>query len=355
VLCISFFEEEGEDMPLVTSREMLLAAYSRQYAIGAFNAHNLETVAAIVEAAEEERAPVIIQLSRSSIEYAGLEAASNLVKTAAQRASVPVVLHLDHGMDVSLNVRCLRAGFTSLMCDGTELFLQRYKQESGDGTLSFDMIVDKVQSREAYEENLRQTRKVVGLAHACGVPVEAELGKIPRIGDFQSAGISMEYGSGFPEEAQELTRRLFAIPEMAEEFVRESGCDSLAVACGSIHGMEEAVQPLNIAHLERLASCTNIPLVLHGSSGVVRTRKQAMEYGLSLSREEGSIEDAIRAGVAKVNISTDLQVVFMKVLKEVLEENPEVVDMRKLLPPVIEAVKERVAWFIRLFGSSGKA
>jgi len=171
VLCISFFEEEGEDMPLVTSREMLTAAYSRQYAVGAFNAHNLETVAAIVEAAEEERAPVFIQFSRSSIEYAGLEAASNLAKTAAQRVSVPVVLHLDHGMDVSLNVRCLRAGFTSLMCDGTELFLQRYKQESGDGTLSFDMIVDKVQSREAYEENLRQTRKVVGLAHACGVPV----------------------------------------------------------------------------------------------------------------------------------------------------------------------------------------
>jgi fructose-bisphosphate aldolase class II len=258
-------------------------------------------------------------------------------------------------MDVSLNVQCLRAGFTSLMCDGTELLLNRYKGECGKEALSFETIVDKVQSREAFEENLRQTRKVVKIAHACNVPVEAELGKIPRIGDFQSAGISMEYGSGIPEEAQELTRRLFAIPEMAEEFVRESGCDSLAVACGSIHGMEEAVQPLNITHLERLAACTNIPLVLHGSSGVLRTRKQAGEYGISLSREEGSIEDAVRVGVAKVNISTDLQAVFTRVLKEMLEKNPEVVDMRKILPPVIRAVTERVAWFIRLFGSSGKA
>ena len=342
-------------MPLVASREMLSSAFNSHYAVGAFNAHNLETVAAIVQAAEEEQAPVIIQLSRSSIEYAGLEQASNLIKTAAMNASVPVVLHLDHGMDLSLNIRCLRAGFTSLMCDGTELLLKRCTEQRGSEALSADMIVDKVQCREAFEENLRQTSKIVELAHACGVPVEAELGKIPRISDFKSAGIPIRHGSTFPREAQELTKRLFAIPEMAEEFTEASGCDSLAVACGSIHGMEEAVQPLNIAHLERIANCTPIPLVLHGSSGVLRTRKQAREYGLSLSSKEGSIEDAVRAGVAKVNISTDLQVVFIRKLKEVLQQNPEVVDTRKLLPPAIEVMKERVAWFIRLFGSSGKA
>ena len=342
-------------MPLVTSREMLASAFNNHYAVGAFNAHNLETATAIVQAAEEEVAPVIIQLSRSSIEYAGLELASNLIKTAAAKASVPVVLHLDHGMDLSINIRCLREGFTSLMYDGTELLLKRYKERQGNTSLSADMIVDRVQCREAFEENLKQTRKIVEIAHACGVPVEAELGKIPRVSDFTSAGIPIKHGYPFPKAAQELTERLYAIPELAGEFAEASGCDSLAVACGSIHGMEKAVQPLNIAHLETLAGCTQIPLVLHGSSGVLRTRKHAREYGLKLSGEQGGIDEAVKAGVAKVNVSTDLQVVFMSKLKEVLQQNPHVVDTRKLFPPVVHAMKERVAWFIRLFGSSGKA
>jgi fructose-bisphosphate aldolase class II len=342
-------------MPLVTSQSMLASAFEHHYAVGAFNAHNLETVSAIVQAAEEERAPVIIQLSRSSIAYAGLERASSLIKTAAQNASVPVVLHLDHGMDLSINVQCLREGFTSLMYDGTELLLKRFTEQRGKDALSADTIVDRIQCREAFEENLKQTKRVVEIAHACGVPVEAELGKIPRMNDFIAAGIAIDPDAPFPSEAQKLTERLFAIPEMAEEFSRTSGCDSLAVACGSIHGMEEAVQPLNIDRLEALASHTRIPLVLHGSSGVLRSIKQAQERGLSLNRTQGGIEEAIQTGIAKVNISTDLQVVFMSKLKEVLDNNPRVVDTRKLLPPVIQAMKERVAWFMRLFGSSGKA
>ena len=343
-------------MPLVTSREMLASAFKHHYAVGAFNAHNLETVTAIVQAAEEEQAPVIIQLSRGSIEYAGLDMAANLIKTAAGNSSVPVVLHLDHGMDMSIQVRCLRAGFTSLMFDGTELLLKQHKDQKVIADKAFsDLLVEKVQCREAFEENLRLTTSVVELAHACGVPVEAELGKIPRMDDFVSAGIHIERGSTLPAETQALTERLFAIPEQAEEFVKSSDCDSLAVACGSIHGMERAVQPLNIAHLETLAGCTHIPLVLHGSSGVLRTKKQALEQGLSLNKEQGSIEEAVKAGVAKVNISTDLQVVFTTKLKETLKNNPGIVDTRKLLPPAINAMKERVSWFIRLLGTSGRA
>jgi fructose-bisphosphate aldolase class II len=333
---------------------MLISAFNNHYAVGAFNAHNLETVSAIVQAAEEERAPVIIQLSRSSIEYAGLQQAASLIKTAAQNASVPVVLHLDHGMDLSINVQCLREGFTSLMYDGTELLLKRFTEQRVKEPLSADVIVDRIQCREAFEENLKQTKRIVEIAHTCGVPVEAELGKIPRMKDFTSAGISIEAGLPLATEAQELTERLFAIPEMAEEFVLSSGCDALAVACGSIHGMEQAIQPLSITHLEALASRTHIPLVLHGSSGVLRSRKQAHEKGIPLSNTQGGIEEAIFNGVAKVNISTDLQVVFMGKLKEVMENNTRVVDTRKLLPPVIHAMKERVAWFMRLFGSSGK-
>jgi len=343
------------NMPLVTSRDILQKAYENGYAVGGFNAHNLETVRAIVGAAEEEGAPVIIQLSRSSIEYAGLELAVSLIGTAARHATVPVVLHLDHGMSLELNVQCLRAGFTSLMFDGTEILLKQYREKRGKQEVSSHILVDKVQSRKAFEANLEMTMKIVEIAHSCGVPVEAELGKIPRLEDFHAAGIQVPDTIELSHDALELTRKLYALPDMAEEFVRESRCDSLAVACGSVHGMTEAVRPLNIRHLEEIASRTGIPLVLHGSSGVIRTKREAESKGMILDRDEGGIEDAIRAGIAKINISTQLQITFLNALRRELAEHPEGTDMRRILPPVIRSLKECVISYIRLFGASGKA
>jgi ketose-bisphosphate aldolase len=342
-------------MPLVTSEGVLQRAYREGYALGGFNAHNLETVRAVVEAAEEERAPVIIQLSRGSIAYAGLDLAVTLIRTAAQRATVPVVLHLDHGTSLELCLQCLRAGFTSLMFDGTEIVLQRFLKERGGRRVTVQEFTDRVQSREAFEANLEMTRRVVEIAHPCGVPVEGELGKIPRIDDFRLVGVADSLAGVLPEPALELTRQLHALPEMAEEFARSTECDSLAVACGSVHGMTEALRPLHIPTIERIAARTTVPLVLHGSSGVVRTRKEARERGLALGDGEGSIEDAIKTGVAKVNVSTELQVTFLQALGRELVEHPEHRDMRKLFPPAVEAMKERVISFIRLFGSSGKA
>jgi ketose-bisphosphate aldolase len=342
-------------MPLVTSKEILQKAFREGYALGGFNAHNLETLRAVVEAAEEEQAPVIVQLSRGSIEYAGLDLAATLIKTAARNATVPVVLHLDHGMSLDISLQCLRAGFTSLMFDGTEILLRRHLEEDGERATSARALVDRIQSREAFEANLEMTRRVVEVSHACGIPVEAELGKIPRFEDFRSVGIEIVDTGVLPESALELTRQLYAVPEMAEEFVRSAGCDSLAVACGSVHGMTEALRPLDIVTLERIASRIDVPLVLHGSSGVVRTRGEARERGLHLRRGEGGIEDAIKVGVAKVNISTELQVTYLQTLRRELTEHPEQRDMRKLFPPATEAVKKRVIAFMRLFGCSGRA
>jgi fructose-bisphosphate aldolase class II len=343
-----------EQMPLVTSREILQKAFREGYAVGGFNAHNLETLRAVVEAAEQERAPVIVQLSRGSIEYAGLDLAATLIKAAARGATVPVVLHLDHGMSLEIILRCLRAGFTSLMFDGTEILLRRHLEERDEGSMSAGVLVDRIQSREAFEANLEMTGRVVEISHACGIPVEAELGKIPRFEDFRLVGIETSEGRVLPESAQQLTRQLYAVPEMAEEFVRSAGCDSLAVACGSVHGMNEALRSLDIAALERIAERTDVPLVLHGSSGVIRTGREARERGLRLHSGEGSIEDAIKAGVAKVNISTELQVTYLQALRRELAEHPEQRDMRKLFPPATEAVKKRVVSFMRLFGSAGR-
>lgn len=281
--------------------------------MGAFNANNMECVQAVIETAEEEQAPVILQVSQGAIAYAGLEFATGLVKTAAELATVPVVLHLDHGTDFLQNVRCLRAGFTSLMFDGSSLPL---------------------------EENIKTTRKITEIAHAVGVPVEAELGKIPKIED---------------NLTQEQVDALMADPEQAERFVEETQCDSLAAAIGSVHGMPESIQPLNIARLDEIRRRTGVPIVLHGASGVLCTREDAAEKQIKLSAWEGTLEDAIKHGVSKVNVATEISMAFLRGIRQALEERPKEKDMRKIFLPGKNAVKETVRYYIRLFGSNGKA
>jgi fructose-bisphosphate aldolase class II len=212
-----------------------------------------------------------------------------------------------------------------------------------------------VQSREAFDANLHLTRRIVEIAHSCGVTVEAELGKVPRLKDFLAAGIPLADVTRLSPAAIELTEKLYADPPQAAEFARQSGCDALAVACGSVHGMTKPILPLNIAHLEKISSRTDIPLVLHGSSGVLRTREEAAGRGITLARGEGSIEDAIALGVAKVNISTELQTTFLKALRDELGKHTEITDLRKLFPAAITKVKNRIIEYIRLLGSSGKA
>ncbi len=300
-------------MPLVTSKELLQRAQAEGYAIGAFNANNMECVQAVIETAEEEQSPVILQVSQGAIAYAGLEFATMLVKTAAELATVPVVLHLDHGTDFLQNVKCLRAGFTSLMFDGSSLPL---------------------------DENIRVTAKITEIAHACGVPVEAELGKIPKVEDNLT-----------PQQVIDL----MADPAQAERFAEETQCDSMAVAIGSVHGMKESIQPLNINRLDEIKRRTGLPLVLHGASGVVCTREEAKAKGVKLEAHEGTLEDAIKHGISKVNVATELSMAFLRGMKNAFDERPGEKDMRKIILPGKNAVKDVVRYYIKLFGSNGKA
>lgn len=283
-------------MPLVTSKQMLLSALENHYAVGAFNANNMEQIQAIVEAAEEERAPVILQVSQGAISYAGLEFAAGMVKTAASLVTVPVVLHLDHGYDFEQNVRCLRAGFTSLMYDG---------------------------SKQPFEHNVMVTSKIVEIAHIAGIPVEAELGRVAQSTDCLS---------------YEEVCALMTDPAQAKEFVERTGIDSLAIACGSVHAMRTQAAELDVERLQAVhEQIPNVPLVLHGSSGV----------------KPESMVEAIQHGICKINVATYLNQAFTRGMREGLEKYPDEVDPRKPLSLSRDYVKEAVREKIRLFGSSG--
>jgi fructose-bisphosphate aldolase class II len=254
----------------------------------------MEMVQAIIEAATEERAPVILQVSQGAIRYAGLPFAAGLVKIAAANTDVPVALHLDHGTDFNQNVLCLREGFTSLMFDGSSLSL---------------------------EENIRISREVCKIAHICGIPVETELGKVLK------RGVT-------PQEVQDA----MAKPGEAKRFIEETGADSLAVAVGSIHALLSQTAELDIERLDEIHNIIpDTPLVLHGASGV----------------KEDSVVESIQHGISKVNVATYLAQAFTYAMFDHLKANPDVEDPRKHLVPAREAAKERVRAKIRLFGSSG--
>ena len=281
-------------MTLVSGRGVLEHAREARYAVGAFNADNMEVVQAIVEAAREERAPVILQVSVPTIRYAGLAMAAAMIKVAASQVDIPVVLHLDHGDTFDLNVGCLDEGFTSLMFDG---------------------------SARPYEENVAETARIVARAHPAGVPVEAELGCV------------LQAGATPAEVAAAMTD-----PDQAADFVRRSGCDSLAVAVGSVHAMRESRAELDIDRVRAISLRTGVPLVLHGGSGI---------------REE-SLLAAIKEGVAKVNVGTWLKQGFVLGMSRAMAEAPGEADFRRYLAPARDEVRERVREKIRLLGSAGR-
>ena len=322
-------------MPLVTSKELLEQAQAEGYAVGAFNANNMECVRAVVEAAEEERAPVILQVSQGAIKYAGLKMATAMVQTAAEEASVPVVLHLDHGTSYLQNVQCLHAGFTSLMYDG---------------------------SAEPLEKNIETSAKIVEIAHAVGLPVEAELGRIPKIEDYvtteqvddlrkRSVADQVSY---LREKAGANVEALMADPAQAKQFIERTGLDSLAAAVGSIHGMWGDIWPLRRDRIEELRKATNLPLVCHGSSGVVRTRADAEKKGIALEPNECTLEEAVPIGLCKVNVATAISMAFLRGAKKAFEERPTEKDLRKILLPGQQAAKELIRGYMRLFKSSGR-
>ena len=288
-------------MTFVTTKEMLKVAQKGRYGIGAFNANNMEIIQAIVETAEEEKAPVILQASQGAIKYAGLESIVAMVKVMAEKVKVPVALHLDHGTDYYQNIKCLRAGFTSLMYDGSKL---------------------------PFDENVKITKKVVEMAHACGIPVEAELGQIGKMDDSDEPGIALEK-----------VKESMAVPEEAAKFVELTEIDFLAAAVGTIHGCRTPFAKLDIPRIERIRELTGVPLVLHGASGV----------------NDDEVRKGIAAGICKINIDTRIRMIFTKKMKEVLEENPNQIDPRKILGPAKDAAKEIIRDRMRVFGCNGKA
>jgi fructose-bisphosphate aldolase class II len=282
---------------LVTLRDVLEAAEVGGYAVGAFNCHNMEVVQAIVTAAEAEKAPVILQASQGAIKYAGLAYITALARTAAEAARVPVVLHLDHGTSFEQAVACLRAGFTSVMIDGSALSL---------------------------DENVALTARVVAVARAVGVSVEGELGRIVGTEDEISVA---------EREA------LFTDPDEAAYFVERTGVDALAVSVGTAHGRYRGTPRLDFPRLAAIRERVRIPLVLHGSSGV----------------PDEAIQEAVRLGVRKINIDTDIREAFVGAVRRELAARPEEIDPRKILGPAREAAVAVIRHKMRVFGCAGRA
>jgi fructose-bisphosphate aldolase class II len=304
---------------LVTNRDLLLPAKQKAYAVGAFNINNLESLLAVAEAAVQEESPVIVAVTPSAIKYAGLSYLAKIVKNAAELAPVPMSLHLDHGENFETVAKCVEAGFTSIMIDGS--FLK-------------------------FEENVALTRQVVNLAHPKGVAVEAELGRL----------------AGVEESTVEEKEAVLTDPNSAKEFVEKTGVDALAVAIGTSHGAYKfkAEPKLDFERLRLIKERVSAPLVLHGASSVPQwIVEKAVKYGAELAGAKGipeeHIKKAISFGIAKINIDTDLRLAFTATVREVLTNSPKEFDPRKILGPAKEAMKEVVKNKMRLFGSSSKA
>lgn len=272
---------------------MLLDAQRGGYAVGAFNAENLEMVQAIVAAAEEARSPVIVQTTPSTLKYAEPEAFAGIVRAVAGRVTVPVALHLDHGDSFALCARCFRAGYSSIMIDGSKLPL---------------------------EENIALSRGVAEMCHAADVPVEAELGEV---GGKEDATVS---------KGDRLTN-----PADAGRFVRETGVDSLAVGIGTAHGVYKTAPHLDIGRLAEIRAVVSIPLVLHGASGLT----------------DKDVQDCIERGICKVNFATELRQAFTGGVRKFLDGDADVFDPKKFGKPAREAVRQQVLLRMATCGSTG--
>ena len=310
-------------MALVTTKEMFEKSMKEGYAIGAFNVNNMEIIQGIVDAAAEQKSPVILQASSSAIKYAKINYLMKMVEAAVEEhPEIPIAIHLDHGPDFATCKMCVDSGFTSVMFDG---------------------------SKYDFEENIRLTKEVVDYAHAHGVVVEAELGKLAGIEDDVNVAAS---------------DAMYTDPEQAEEFVRRTGVDSLAIAIGTSHGAYKfkGEAKLRFDILKQIKErIPNTPIVLHGASTVIpELVNMCNEYGGNIPGAKGVpdeiLHEASVSGVSKINVDTDLRLAMTAGIRKVFVEDPSAFDPRKYLTPARELVKQTVAHKMKdVFGSANKA
>lgn len=308
-------------MSLVTSKEMFKKAYEGHYAVGAFNVNNMEIIQGIVDAAKQESAPLILQVSAGARKYANPIYLRKLVEAAIEDTGLDICLHLDHGEDFEICKQCVDDGFTSVMIDG---------------------------SKYPFEENIALTKKVVEYAHSKGVVVEAELGKLAGVEDAVKVS------------AKDAT---YTDPEQAAEFVARTGVDSLAIAIGTSHGAYKfkGDPSLDFERLEKIEKLLpDFPLVLHGSSSVPKEFVDLCnQYGGQIPGAAGVPEEMLRRasqmGVCKINIDTDLRLALTACIRQILAEKPSEFDPRKYLGPGRTAIKDMVAHKMRnVLGCSNK-
>lgn len=307
-------------MPLISAKVILDDANKKGYAVGAFNANNMEFLQAIFAAADSEKSPIIIAASEGAMKYAGAEMLYSMVKTLSDAyPGIPVALHLDHGSNIKAVMTAVKAGFTSVMIDASHF---------------------------PYDENLKMTKQIVGICHPVGISVEAELGRLQGVEDNVS-----------------VTERdaVLVNPDEARDFVESSGIDFLAPAIGTSHGAFKfkGEAKLDFERLKKVKELTGIPLVLHGASSVPEaSSKKFEEYGGDLKGAKGVpfdvLKEAIKFGINKVNTDTDLRISFLAKVRESIATDKSQIDPRKIFGPardyVIEVIKERM----KVLGSSGR-
>ena len=282
-------------MELVTTKDILKKAQEGKYAVGAFNVENMEMVMAVISAAEEMNAPVIMQTTPSTVKYASLDYFLANARVAASHAKVPVVMHLDHGSSFELAAQAFRAGYTSIMIDG---------------------------SHSSFEDNIKISKAVVDMCKPAGIAVEAELGKVGGKEDDLDGG-----DGGFTD------------PGEAREFVERTGVDSLAVAIGTAHGMYKGEPKLDLDRLSEIKEVVSIPLVLHGGSGI----------------PDSKVQESIKRGICKVNYATELRIAFTNGVTKYLEENKDTIDPKKYNKYGMEEVKKFVKEKIKICGCENRA
>ena len=279
----------------VTSKEMLTEAQKGGYAVGAFNIENMEMVKAVIAAAEELKAPVMLQTTPGTVKYGSLETYAAIVKAEAEKAAVPVCLHLDHGASFDMAVKAIQVGYSSVMIDGSKLDL---------------------------EANIALSKSVADVGRACGIPVEAELGKV-----------------GGKEDDTESKESAYTDPAEAKRFVSETGVDFLAIGIGTAHGVYKVKPVLNTKRITEVKEVVSIPLVLHGSSGLT----------------DEDVKDCVNRGMCKVNFATELRQAYLKATRELLSADDTIIDPKKIGEAAMKAVKAQVEYRMKVCGCDGKA